>query len=54
MCMLSSYFSRQGHGYRDENALLDSELGEEMLSGQAKVADLWSVHTAEEALTKFG
>ncbi|CAM9213846.1 unnamed protein product, partial [Scytosiphon promiscuus] len=38
----------------DEELFLDSELGEEMLSGQSKVADLWTVLTAEEALTKFG
>lgn len=37
-----------------DGALLGAELGEEMLSGEAKVADLWSVHTAEEATGKFG
>lgn len=33
---------------------LASELGEEMLSGEVEVTDLWSVITAEEALGKFG
>lgn len=37
-----------------DHASLDCELGEEMLSGEAKVADLWSVCTAEEAVGKFG
>lgn len=38
----------------DDKASLDCELGEEMLSGEAKVANLWSVSTAQEALGKFG
>ena len=38
----------------NDEASLDCELGEEMLSGEAKVTDLWSVSTAEEALGKFG
>lgn len=51
---ISIFFSLQGQSYVNDEAFLDSELGEEMLSGQARVADLWSVPTAEEALTKFG
>lgn len=36
------------------DALVDSELGAEMFSGEEKVTDLWSVQTAEEAVGKFG
>lgn len=41
-------------GSADHEASLNCELGEEMLSGEAKVVDLWSVCTAEEAVGKFG
>lgn len=41
-------------GSAGHEALLDCELGEEMLNGEAKVADLWSVYSAEEAVGKFG
>ena len=34
--------------------VLDVELGEEVLSGEPNVTDLWSVRTVEEALAKFG
>lgn len=50
------YLSRtticQGSAQHEET--LDCELGEEMLSGEAKVADLWSVCTAEEAVGRYG
>lgn len=46
-------YLRYGQRSADHEAL-DCELGEEMLSGGAKVADLWSVCTAEEAVGKFG
>eukprot|EP00903_Cladosiphon_okamuranus_P010376 g9815.t2 len=38
----------------DHEASLDCELGEEMLSGEATVANLWSVCTIQEAVGKFG
>ncbi|CAM9559957.1 unnamed protein product, partial [Laminaria digitata] len=36
------------------DVLLNSELGSDVLSEEAKVADLWSVRTAQEAVGKFG
>lgn len=48
------HLSLQAHGCVDDEAFLESQLGEEVLSGEGKVADLWSVRTAEEAVGKFG
>lgn len=33
---------------------LDAELGEDILSGEPNVINLWSVRTVEEAVGKFG
>ncbi|CAN0172306.1 unnamed protein product [Ectocarpus sp. 12 AP-2014] len=46
--------STAAHGCVDDESFLESQLGEEVLSGEGKVAELWSVSTAEEAVGKFG
>lgn len=38
----------------DSVDVLDVELGEEILSGEPNVTNLWSVQTVEEAIAKFG
>lgn len=52
--MALSLVSDQQRSSNDEASSLDCEIGEEMLSAEAKVADLWAVHTAQEAVGKFG
>lgn len=42
----------KGFGYG--GGVVDSELGEEVLSGEANLTDLWSVQTLEDAVGKFG